>query len=281
MTGGAVPVCLTIGSSDSSGGAGIQGDIKAFAAVGCYAATVLVGVTAQNTTGIRQRHPVPLPMVRAQFAAVLDDLAVAAIKVGATWSPELVDTIADLLEQVTVPIVIDPVLASAAGSTLGTDVEQLCQRVRQRLFPLATVVTPNADEARALARLGPASSHEGLAVALAGAGARSVLVSADSATPVDVFYDGTELVRIGGERHAGRRDHGAGCAHSAAIAGLLAHGEPVGAAVRTAHELVADGVRHALSAVGSGVHPVDVLPISGITARRVDRSASPALTGSP
>lgn len=279
MTGRTVPVCLSIGTSDSSGGAGIQGDVKALAAVGCFAATVVVGVTAQNTRGIASRYPVPLSMVRSQFDAVLGDLEIAAIKVGATWSPELVDTIADLLEQVTVPIVVDPVLASAAGSALGSDIEMLCARVRQRLFPLASVVTPNAEEARALAGLSIASSHEELAKALRRAGARAVVVSADHDTPLDVFCDSAGLVRISGERHSGRRDHGAGCAHSATIAGLLAFGVPVAAAVRSAHELVADGVRHALSEVGSGISPVDMLPISRMPVAKVVPQAIQAFAG--
>src|SRR2546428_60747 len=111
------PVGLSIGSSDSSGGAGIQGDIKAMAAIGCYAATVLVGVTAQNTNGVTDRFTVPIDVVAAQLETVLSDIDVDAIKVGMTWSAAHIQAVGERLAEVNVPVVVDPVMVTAAGAS--------------------------------------------------------------------------------------------------------------------------------------------------------------------
>ncbi|OLF18465.1 bifunctional hydroxymethylpyrimidine kinase/phosphomethylpyrimidine kinase [Actinophytocola xanthii] len=251
--------CLTIGSSDSSGGAGVQGDIKAFASIGCFAATVVVGVTAQNTTGVRARYGLPVDLVRAQLSAVLDDLPIRGIKVGTAWSPELVTWLGSALADLSVPIVVDPVLVTAAGAYL-SDVEQIRSALVESLFPLATVVTPNRQEAELLVGAPPhALDRRELAAALVDLGAPAAVVTADARDSGDWFFDGTTHELLAGAYHDTNCEHGAGCAHSALATGLLAGGMPLPEAMRQARQLASDGVRDGLGHLGSGVHPVDVL----------------------
>jgi hydroxymethylpyrimidine/phosphomethylpyrimidine kinase len=253
--------CLTIGSSDSAGGAGIQGDLKAFASIGCYAATVVVGVTAQNTTGVRARWPVPLDLVAGQLDAVLDDLPIRAIKVGTTWSAELIELIAAALSRVDVPIVIDPVMVTAAGDWLSGDGDPIRRAVIDRLFQLA----PNLREAELLAgsRTGE-HDHRELAERLVGLGARAVVVSSGGDQHGDWFYDGDRHHVTSGVRHDTDADHGAGCAHSALMAGLLGRGVPLREAVDLARAHASAAVGRGLTHLGAGAHPVDTL---GLPAR--------------
>jgi hydroxymethylpyrimidine/phosphomethylpyrimidine kinase len=253
-------VCLTIGSSDSSGGAGIQGDIKALASVSCYAVTVLVGVTAQNTGGIVARHTVPVRFVLEQLRTVLDDVRVDAVKIGMTWSVDHVVAIADAVGSLGVPIVVDPVMVTAAGSSLSGP--EIRETVIDRLLPLADVITPNVSEARMLTgedRAHPARLVSGL-IEL---GARAAVVTTGGSADADWFADREGEVRIVRGCFRTGAEHGAGCAHSAVVAGLLAAGVPVRQAVSIAAELAARGVRDGLSGVGRHVHPVDLLGLSG------------------
>jgi hydroxymethylpyrimidine/phosphomethylpyrimidine kinase len=143
-----VPRCLTIAGSDSGGGAGIQADLKAFAAAGCHGMTAIVALTAQNTVGVADVLEVPPPFVRTQLEAVFSDLGVDAAKTGMLFSAAIVETVADFLADHPVPLVVDPVMVASSGARLlrGDAVEALVTR----LFPLATVVTPNVLEAQAL-----------------------------------------------------------------------------------------------------------------------------------
>lgn len=264
--------CLTIGSSDSSGGAGIQGDIKAFATVGCYAATVLVGVTAQNTTGVAARHGLPLDLVADQLHAVLTDLPVRGVKVGTAWSADLLRLLGDTLTDLSVPIVVDPVLVTAAGALL-SDVDDTRTALVKCLFPLATVVTPNRREAELL--VGAAGSRldrRQLAEELVALGAPAAVVTADPTDNGDWFFDGRTHHHLSGAWHDTNCEHGAGCAHSALTTGLLAQGAPLLTAVATARGLASNGVRDGLSHLGAGVHPVDVLDLPAHHAMVADRS---------
>jgi hydroxymethylpyrimidine/phosphomethylpyrimidine kinase len=266
MTGGeaaAVPVCLTIGSSDSGGGAGIQGDVKAYAAVGCYATTVVVGVTAQNTRGVSDRWTVPVPAVLHQLCAVRDDFPVTAAKIGTTWSAELLEALAPPLREMTgagMPLVVDPVMVSAAGSWLSAE-RRIRTVVIEKLFPLATVVTPNRREAELLAGTDGVPRRE-LAETLVRQGARAVVITGDAGDPGDWFYDGRQHAHIPGPHHDTGAEHGAGCAHSALLAGLLARGRTLADAVDEAHRRAAHGVHHGHLGIGGGVHPVDVLDLA-------------------
>ncbi|HEV7649356.1 MAG TPA: bifunctional hydroxymethylpyrimidine kinase/phosphomethylpyrimidine kinase [Actinophytocola sp.] len=251
--------CLTIGSSDSSGGAGVQGDIKAFASIGCFAATVVVGVTAQNTTGVRARHGLPLELVSAQLEAVLEDLPIAGIKVGTAWSAPLIRLLGARLSGVDVPVVVDPVLVTAAGAFL-SDVSEIRGALVSALFPLATVVTPNRREAELLVGAPPGAwDRRSLAAALVELGAPAAVVTADATDNGDWFYDGSTHRLLDGAYHETNCEHGAGCAHSALTTGLLAQGQPLLSAVGTARQLASNGVRDGLAHLGNGVHPVDVL----------------------
>jgi len=253
--------CLTIGSSDSSGGAGVQGDIKAFASVGCYAATVLVGVTAQNTTGVVARHGLPLDLVAEQLRCVLTDLPIRGIKVGTAWSADLLRLLGEELAAQAVPIVVDPVLVTAAGAFL-SDVDEIRDVLVKSLFPVAAVVTPNRREAELL--VGARSEHldrRGLAEELVALGAPAVVVTADATDNGDWFYDGVTHRLLGSDWHTTNCEHGAGCAHSALTTGLLAQGVPLVDAVATAQRLASRGVSAGLAHLGAGVHPVDVLDL--------------------
>ncbi|GAA2683045.1 MULTISPECIES: PfkB family carbohydrate kinase [Actinosynnema] len=249
-------VGLTIGSSDSGGGAGIQGDVKAMASVGCYASTVLVGVTAQSTTGVTGRFTVPVDFVLAQLDAVLPDIGADAVKVGMTWSAEHVEAVATRLSTVDAPVVVDPVMVTAAGASLaGADVVGV---VRALLLPLAAVVTPNRAEAELLTGLPGAPPRE-LAERLVALGARAAVVTCGGAEGGEWYADSGLSRGVPRPGHRTGAEHGAGCAHSALVTGLLAHGFGVREAVARATALAADGVRDGLVTVGGGVHPVDLL----------------------
>jgi hydroxymethylpyrimidine/phosphomethylpyrimidine kinase len=249
-------VGLTIGSSDSSGGAGMQGDIKAMASVGCYAQTVLVGVTAQNTTGVVARHTVPVEFVLTQLDAVLSDIRVDAIKVGMTWSCAHIEAVGARLAEVGVPVVIDPVMVTASGASLaGSDIGAAVLRY---LLPIAAVVTPNVAEARLLTGYADASPRA-LAERLVELGAPAAVVTCGGPDGGEWFAADGISVGVYRPGHTTCAEHGAGCAHSALITGLLAHGLPVRAAVEEATMRASDGVRDGLVSLGGGVHPVDLL----------------------
>ena len=147
---GVVPRCLTIATSDSGGGAGIQADLKAFAAAGCHGMCAIVALTAQNTLGVTAVHELPPEFVRAQLDAVFDDIGVDAAKTGMLFSRPLIETVADFLDEHPVPLVVDPVMVASSGAQL-LERRRGRRRSSTRLFPLATVVTPNLPEAVALA----------------------------------------------------------------------------------------------------------------------------------
>ena len=226
------PVVLTIAGSDSGGGAGIQADLKTFAALGAYGASVITAVTAQNTLGVTAIHPIPVEIVAAQLDAVLADLPVAAVKVGMIGDPAVAALLAGWPERLP-HLVVDPVLVATSGARLANVASV------QPLIPYATVLTPNRQEAGALTG-SPVETVEEMAKAaeaLVAAGARAVVVTG-SELAVDVLHhDGrTEVVR--GEPVATVNNHGSGCTFSSAIAVRLAAGDPVPAAVNAAKRYV-------------------------------------------
>ena len=252
----AIPRCLTIAGSDSGGGAGIQADLKAFAAAGCFGMTAIVALTAQNTVGVSAVQELPPAFVEAQLHAVFDDIGVDAAKTGMLFSRELIDTVADFLALHLVPLVVDPVLVASSGAQLlrANAVESLVDR----LFPLATVVTPNLPEAEALA--GRSGSRTELAERIHELGAPAVIVTGGhGADAVDHLFDGQEHVEIEVERYAVAATHGAGCTHSATLAALLARGESLEDAARGAARVASEAVRNGLTEIGAGDGPVNVL----------------------
>jgi hydroxymethylpyrimidine/phosphomethylpyrimidine kinase len=253
-----VPRCLTIAGSDSGGGAGIQADLKAFAAAGCYGMSAIVALTAQNTTGVSAVHELPPDFVRAQLDAVFTDIGVDAAKTGMLFSRAVIETIAGFLEQHRVTLVVDPVMVAASGARLLRN--DAVETLVARLFPLATVVTPNLYEAEAL--VGGSGSRRELAERIHALGAPAVVVTGGhGADPVDHLYDGGSHVEIRVVRHDIAATHGAGCTHSATLAAELAKGESLVEAARIAARTASEAVRSGLADLGAGDGPVDALAV--------------------
>ena len=250
--------CLTIAGSDSGGGAGVQADLKAFAAAGCHGMSAIVALTAQNTVGVSAVHEVPPAFVRAQLEAVFDDLGVDAAKTGMLFSVPVIETVADYLATHPVPLVVDPVLIASSGARLLE--EDAVETLVARLFPLATVVTPNLAEAEAIAGTG---SKRELAERLHELGAAAAIVTGGHGEPVDHLFDGARHVEIVIERHEVAATHGSGCTHSATLAALLARGETLEDAARGAAEAASRAVAQGLPELGAGEGPVDVLGLRG------------------
>jgi hydroxymethylpyrimidine/phosphomethylpyrimidine kinase len=255
-----VPRCLTIATSDSGGGAGIQADLKAFAAAGCHGTSVLVALTAQNTVAVTAVHELPPGFVRAQLEAVFDDIGADAAKTGMLFSRALIETVASFLEQHPVPLVVDPVMVASSGARLLQ--EDAVETLVGRLFPLAAVVTPNLHEAEALAgRSGP---RRDLAAAIHELGAPAVIVTGGhGADAIDHLFDGVEHHEIPVERHDVQATHGAGCTHSAILTARLALGDSLLEAARRAAAAVSAAVAHGLVEIGAGEGPVDVIHLRG------------------
>jgi hydroxymethylpyrimidine/phosphomethylpyrimidine kinase len=249
---------LTIAGSDSGGGAGVQADLKAFAAAGAFGMSAIVALTAQNTTGVTAVHEVPPQFVHAQLEAVFGDIGVDAAKTGMLFSAAVIETVADVLEQHRVPLVVDPVMVASSGARLLE--EDAVETLVGRLFPLATVVTPNLAEAEALASEG---SRRELAQRLHELGAAAVIVTGGHGEPVDHLFDGERHVEIAVERHEVRATHGAGCTHSATLAALLARGASLEDAARGASEAASRAVAQGLEELGEGDGPVDVIGLRG------------------
>jgi hydroxymethylpyrimidine/phosphomethylpyrimidine kinase len=253
-----VPKCLTIAGSDSGGGAGIQADLKAFAAAGCFGTSTIVALTAQNTVGVVAVHELPPEFVRAQLEAVFDDIGVDAAKTGMLFSAVVIETVADFLAEHPVPLVVDPVMIASSGARLLQ--EDAVVALLSRLFPLAAVVTPNEVEARLLVGDGPKGE---LAERLVELGAPAAIVTGGHGDPVDHLFDGELHVEIPVERHVRRSTHGAGCTHSATLAALLARGLPLEQAARGAAEAASRAVAQGHPEIGAGDGPVDVLGLRG------------------
>jgi hydroxymethylpyrimidine/phosphomethylpyrimidine kinase len=242
---------LTIASSDSGGGAGIQADLKAFAAAGCHGTSAVVALTAQNTVGVTAIHELPPEFVTAQLDAVFDDIGVDAAKAGMLFSARLIETVADFLAAHPVPLVVDPVMVASSGAKLLED--DAVGALVSRLFPLATVVTPNRAEASALVGDGEPGEQAHRLVEL---GARAAIVTGSGAG--DSFFDGETELEIPVRRHDSGATHGSGCTHSATLAALLARGEELLTAAAIAAATAGDAVEHGLADLGAGEGPVDV-----------------------
>ena len=255
-----IPRALTIATSDSGGGAGVQADLKAFAAAGVHGVSALVALTAQNTTAVVSVHELPPDFVRAQLEAVRDDIGVDGAKTGMLFSKELIEVVADFLAEERVPLVVDPVMIASSGAKLLQD--DAVDTLVARLFPLATVVTPNLNEAVALA--GRDGSRRELAERLHELGAPAVVVTGGHGpTAIDHLFDGMEHVEIPVERHDVGATHGAGCTHSATLAAELAKGATLEDAARTAAHVASEAVRNGLVEIGRGEGPVDVFGLRG------------------
>lgn len=255
---------LTIAGSDSGGGAGIQADLKTFSALGCFGTSAITALTAQNTLGVASVHPVPPAFIAAQIDAVLDDIGTDATKIGMVHSGEAVEAVADRLRaHHTGPVVVDPVMVAASGDRLLR--EDAVEAMRRHLLPLASVLTPNVEEAAVLLDTEPIRSRaemEDTCRALADLGPRAVLLKGghlEGSRSVDVLYDRETdtFVELDGPRIDTPNTHGTGCTLSSALAAYLARGESLPAAARLAKEYMTGAIeagaeRHLGSDAGHG-----------------------------
>ena len=265
------PTALSIAGSDSGGGAGIQADLKAFARAGVHGMTAITAVTAQSTVGVDAVFPLGREAILAQVRSVAGDIGVDAVKIGMLGDEETIAAVAEALDYVgDAPVVLDPVMVAESGAVL---LDPLAVKALvDRLVPRATVVTPNVDEARQLAaQAGDGGKvvaseeeldQEALARAVHGLGAKAVVVTGGHANPPDdVFFDGTRLVGLPGERYPDGAAHGSGCTHSSTLAAHLALGDDPLDAAREARRVAGEAVRNGLRGLGAGAGPVDVFGI--------------------
>lgn len=253
------PVALTIAGSDSGGGAGIQADIKAMQANGVFAASVITAITAQNTKAVTAAFELPLDLIEAQIDAVCEDLPIAATKTGMLSSAAIIELVARKVEAWQLrPLVVDPVMISKSGYPLLRP--DAVATLRERLLPLATLVTPNAHEAAHLTgvKIQTIEDLYEAAQRLKAMGPEAVLVKgghlAQTAEAVDVLYDGQRFEVFRAPRIDTPHTHGTGCTYASAIAANLARGFSLLEAVRRAKQYVTEAIRHALP-LGSGHGP--------------------------
>jgi hydroxymethylpyrimidine/phosphomethylpyrimidine kinase len=274
-----IPRVLSIAGSDSGGGAGIQADLKAFAACGVHGMTAITAITAQNTVGVTAVHPIPPEIIIAQVRAVAEDIGVDAVKIGMLGDRPTIEAVARALAELSddTPVVLDPVMVAESGAQLLDPAAR--ETLIELLLPRATVITPNLPEARTLTD--PAAENqdvEQLVRALHSLGPRVVVITGghrDEA--IDVFFDGERLVELPGERHPGGGAHGSGCTHSSVLAARLAHGDDPLTAARAAKRLAAIAVANGLREIGAGAGPVDILGI----ASKAEQTASSPPPGHP
>jgi hydroxymethylpyrimidine/phosphomethylpyrimidine kinase len=253
-------VALTVAGSDSSGGAGIQADLKTFAAHGVYGVSAITAVTAQNTVGIASFEPVAADLVTAQIEAVVSDIGVHAAKTGMLPTAAVVEAVAAAVADLDIPLlVVDPVMVAKSGDRL-IDQEAVAS-MKAELLRRAFVVTPNIPEAEALADMTIASDDDRRTAArrIAALGAAAVIVTGGhvaSADIVDLLYDGQRFLEFRTERVAGRGTHGTGCTFAAALAARLALGTPLAEAIPLVQQYIAGAIRSA-PGIGRGHGPMD------------------------
>ena len=256
------PIALTIAGSDSSGGAGIQADLKTFSALGVYGATVITALTAQNTTGVSAIHAVPAEFIRAQMDAVFADLAIGAVKIGMLGNEAAIIAVADALGRWQgAPIILDPMMVAGSGDPLLDPGAEFA--LRAHLLPIAQIITPNIPEAARL--LGAAEAVDETMMVRQGElllslGSKAVLMKGGHGggrEAVDIFLDGTNIVRLAADRIRTKNTHGTGCTLAAAIAAFLARGGTMLDAVREAKVYLTNALIQADDlAIGHGRGPV-------------------------
>ncbi len=252
------PKAMTIAGSDSGGGAGIQADLKTFAALGVYGTSVLAAVTAQNTRGVFAIAEVPEEVVIAQIDVVMEDIGAEAVKTGMLSSASIIEVVADRLEAWGAKLVVDPVMVSKGGAQLLQP--SAVRALKTLLLPLALVVTPNFPEAEVLTgrRVESDDDARAAAAAIAALGPRYVVIKGGHrpGQPIDLVFDGKDYVELAGDRVETSNTHGTGCTFSAAIAAYLARGMDAPDAISGAKSYVSDALR-ASYAVGDGHSPVN------------------------
>jgi hydroxymethylpyrimidine/phosphomethylpyrimidine kinase len=254
-------VALTIAGSDTSGGAGLQADLKTFASLGVYGLSVTTAITAQSTVGVVDAAALSADLVTAQIEAVAGDIDVHAVKTGMLGTAAIVEAVAAAIQELELPfVVVDPVLSSSRGDRLLDD--DGVQMLRTELLPLAHVVTPNVPEAEALSgkRIDSDDDLKEAARRIHGMGAAAVVITGGHRPPatdhrlpevIDVLFDGSRLLEFHTARVDSGSAHGTGCAFAAAIAAYLALGRPLDDAAERAQRYVAAAIRNRL-VIGHG-----------------------------
>ena len=259
------PIVLSIAGSDSSGGAGIQADLKTFSALGVYGTTAITAITAQNTLGVHAQHPIPAEMVYNQIVAVLDDLHPSFVKIGMLSNPEIVMAVADALSKYPLSIVLDPVMVSSSGHRLLSVEAQ--EVIKQKLLPMATLITPNLPEMEALTGL-PLSTYEEkekAARCLMNSGAKAILLKGgheEGDVKTDILFSnsatGIQSTLFTSETVATRNIHGTGCTLSSAITAFLARGLALEEAIVEAKKYISNAIQSGANiAIGHGFGPVN------------------------
>jgi hydroxymethylpyrimidine/phosphomethylpyrimidine kinase len=253
---------LTIAGSDSGGGAGIQADIKAISAMGCYAASAITAVTVQNTIGVQAVHPIPLDILEGQIEAVLSDIGVDSIKIGMLHSAEVVNLVADIIEKHKIKnVVLDPIMVSTSGHRL-TKVDAI-EVIKNRLIPLSRVITPNIPEAEILlgCKISEESNFDQIARNLSNISNVSVLLKAghlDRENLVDYFFNAEDkmMTQLPSKRVQTKNTHGTGCTLSSAIAANLAKGFTLAESVQRSKAYIS-GALAAMLDLGKGSGPMN------------------------
>jgi len=253
-----IPRALTIAGSDSGAGAGIQADLKTFAALRVYGLSALTAITAQNTQGVHAVQDLPPELIRAQIDAVLEDIGADVAKTGMLSSPAIIEEVARCVSRWNLRLVVDPVMMAKSGDPLLQP--EAVTTLSTVLLPLAEVITPNLYEAEVLTgqRIETLDDMRAAAQVIYALGPRHVVVKGGHrvADPVDVYFDGVRFVELRGERILTPHTHGTGCTFSAAIAAFIARGLPVDAAVAGAKNYITEAIRYA-PGLGSGHGPVE------------------------
>lgn len=258
---------LSIAGSDSSGGAGIQADLKTFSALGVYGATAITAITAQNTVGVNSQLAISPEMVHNQIVAVVEDIAPSAIKIGMLANKEVAMVVADALSRYNIPTILDPVMVSSSGHRLlSLDAQEV---VKERLLPLSTLVTPNIPEMEALTAMSLTTAEEKLSAAkyLLSLGAQAVLLKGgheEGDTKCDTLYqfDGSNITQLhlSTPTVATKNIHGTGCTLSSAIAAFMARGLALREAVQEAKNYITEAILSGADiAIGNGFGPVNHL----------------------
>lgn len=250
---------LTIAGSDSGGGAGIQADLKTFAALGVHGMSAITAITAQNTVSVTGIMKVDPEIVRQQIKAVVEDIGVDAIKTGMLYSEDIIEVVRDEVSKIDVPLVVDPVMMSKTGAPLLR--QEAMKAMEELLIPEATIITPNAHEAEKLAgiKVDDLKSMEEAAKRIAKLGAKGVVIKGGHVKEVealDVLLYGGELYHLKAKRLSPDTTHGTGCSFASAIAAHLAKGLTVPQAVKEAKAFISEAIEHGLS-VGRGIGPVN------------------------
>lgn len=259
------PIVLSIAGSDSSGGAGIQADLKTFSALGVYGATAITAITAQNTLGVHAQYPIPPQIVHDQITAVVEDLRPSFVKIGMLSNAEIVLAVTEALSKYSLSIVLDPVMISSSGHRLLSVEAQ--EVIKQKLLPMATLVTPNLPEMKALTGL-PLSTYEEkekAARCLMDSGAQAVLLKGgheEGDVKTDILFSdsatGIQSAMFTSESVSTRNIHGTGCTLSSAITAFLARGLALEEAIVEAKKYITEAIRCGADiAIGHGFGPVN------------------------